>query len=241
MYAEAYARGQGRVVEFMDGRDADITVPATPEWSALDVLRHLTGVSFDVLHRNFDGFASDAWTEEHLVLRRHMSFGEVIVEWDDIIGPASLILDRVEILDLPSTIHSAAGVITPGVIPAMAISDLLHHEFDLRNAYGDTDGRDLLDIQFAAAGHVKSMRANFSASNTPTIRVEASDSGMGWDVGHEEPVATLTASSFELMRAIGGRRTRSEMAAMGWDNDPEPFLDHMTPPHLHVRETSLHE
>ena len=117
----------------------------------------------------------------------------------------------------------------------------LHHEFDLRNAYGDTDGRDLLDIQFAAAGHVKSMRANFSASNTPTIRVEASDSGMGWDIGHEEPVATLTATSFELMRAIGGRRTRSEMAAMGWDNDPEPFLDHMTPPHLHVRETSLHE
>lgn len=241
MYAEAYVRGQARVVGFMDGRDVEINVPATPEWSALDVLRHLTGVSFDVLHRNFDGFASDEWTAEHLILRGHMSVDEVVTEWNDIIGPASLILDRVESLDLPSALPSAAGVISPKAIPAMAIGDLLHHEFDLRNAYGDTEGRGSLDVQFSAAGHVKSIRGNFSTNDLPTIRVEASDSGMGWDIGRDEPVAVLTASSFELMRAIGGRRTRGEMAALGWEGDPEPFLDHMTLPHLHIRDTSLRE
>ena len=241
MYAEAYRRGQGRVVEFMDGRDVAITVPATPEWSALDVLRHITGVSFDIVHRNFSDFASDEWTAEHLVLRSQMTVDDVIAEWNSIIEPAALILDRVESLDLPATIQSAAGTLSPKAIPAMAIGDLLHHEFDLRNAYGDTEGRDRLDVQFSAAGHVKSMRGNFSSNDLPTIRVEASDSGMGWDIGRGEPVATLTSSSFELMRAIGGRRTRSEMAAMGWDGDAEPFLDHMTPRHLHIRDTSLRE
>jgi hypothetical protein len=241
MYAKAYGRGQGRVVGFMDGRDVSVVVPATPDWSALDVLRHLTGVSFDIVYRNFNGFASDEWTAEHLLARSHMSVDDVVTEWNSIIGPASLILDRVESLDLPSTIPSAAGAISPDAIPAMAIGDLLHHEFDLRNAYGDTEGRDTLDVQFSAAGHVKSMRSNFTSNDLPTIRVEANDSGMGWDIGRDEPVASLTASSFELMRAIGGRRTRGEMAALGWDGDPEPFLDHMTLPHLHVRDTSLRE
>lgn len=205
------------------------------------MLRHLTGVTFDIVHRNFEGFASDEWTAEHLALRSHLPVDEVVAEWNSIISAASLILDRVENLDLPTAVHSAAGLISPRLLPALAISDLLHHEFDLRNAFGNTEGRDGLDVQFSAAGHVKSMRTRFSSNDLPTIRVEASDSGMGWDVGREEPVATLTASSFELMRAIGGRRTRGEMSALGWDDDPEPFLDHMTPPHLHIRETSLHE
>lgn len=225
----------------MDGRDFETTVPATPDWIALDVLRHLTGVAFDILNRNFEDFASDDWTAEQLLLRSHMSPAEVIEEWNTIVGPASLILDRIDALDLPDAVHSAAGPIPPSFIPAMAIGDLLHHEFDLRNAYGNTEDRDRLDIQFAAAGAVKSMRVTFSSLNLPTIRVEANDSGLGWDIGYGDPVIVLTASSFELFRAIGGRRTRGEMAALGWDGDPEPFLDHMTPAHLHIRETSLRE
>jgi len=64
---------------------------------------------------------------------------------------------------------------------------------------------------------------------------------MGWDIGHEDPIASVRATSFELMRAIGGRRTKGEMRAMGWTGDPEPFLDHMVLPHLGVRESSLGE
>jgi hypothetical protein len=165
----------------------------------------------------------------------------VVAEWDNIIGPASVLLDAIEDLGLPEAIPSALGVTRVSDIPAMVISDILHHEFDLRNAYGNAEGRDILDIQFSAAGHVKSLRPFFDAAGLPTIRVEASDSGMGWDIGYGDPIATLSATSFELMRGIGGRRTRGEMSGLAWIGDPAPFVDHMVLPHLSMRETSLRE
>lgn len=241
MYAEAYQRGQVRIVEFLGGRDLEILVSATPAWTVLDVVRHLTGISVDLSNLVLDGFASDEWTEAQVLSRRDMTFDEVVVEWDNIIGPASVLLDAIDDLGLPETVPSALGTTRVVEIPAMAISDILHHEFDIRNAYADSDGRDILDVQFSAAGHVKSLRRIFDAAGLETIRIEASDSGMGWDIGYGEPVATLSASSFELMRAIGGRRTRAEMRDLEWVGDPEPFLDHMVIPHLTMRETSLEE
>ncbi len=241
MYAEAYQRGQVRIVEFLGGRDPEIPVPATPEWTALDVVRHLTGVSVDLSNLVLENFASDEWTETQVLSRRGMTFDEVVSEWNNIIGPASVLLDAIDDLGLSETVPSAMGTTRVTDIPAMAISDILHHEFDIRNAYADSGGRDILDIQFSAAGHVKSLRPMFDSAGLATIRVEASDSGMGWDIGYGDPVATVSATSFELMRGIGGRRTRGEMGALGWDGDPEPFLDHMVLPHLSMRETSLKE
>lgn len=241
MYAEAYQRGQVRIVEFMAGRDPETDVPATPDWTALDVLRHLTGLSVDITNLRFDGFASEEWTAEQVRPRSSLSVDEVIAEWDDVVGSAAVLLDTLDDLGLPEAVPSALGYTNVKAIPAMAIGDILHHEFDLRNAYEDREGRDLLDIQFAAAGHVKSLRAPFDAAGLSTVRIEATDSGMGWDIGYDDPVATLAASSFELMRAIGGRRTKGEIRAMGWDGDPEPFLDHMVLPHLGMRDSSLEE
>jgi uncharacterized protein (TIGR03083 family) len=241
VYAEAYQRGQARVVAFMAGRDPEVPVPATPEWTVLDVVRHLTGVSVDLSNLVLEGFASDEWTEEQVTSRGSMSLDEVVAEWDNIIGPASVLLDAIDDLGLPEAIPSALGVTKVREIPAMAIGDILHHEFDLRNAYGNTDGRDILDIQFSAAGHVKSLRPMFDAANLPTIRIESSDSGMGWDIGYGDPVASLSAPSFELMRGIGGRRTKGEMRALEWIGDQEPFLEHMVLPHLSMRESSLRE
>ncbi len=241
MYAQAYQRGQIRIVEFMAGRDPEAPVPATPDWTALDVLRHLTGLSVDITNLRFDGFASNEWTEQQVSARSHLSMEEVTAQWDDIVGSAAVLLDTLDDLGLPDAIPSALGMTSVAAIPAMVIGDILHHEFDLRNAYDDKESRDLLDVQFSAAGHVKSLRRTFDALGLSTIRVEATDSGMGWDIGYGDPVAVLSATSFEIMRAIGGRRTRGEMRAMGWTGNPEPFLDHMVLPHLAMRETSLRE
>jgi len=241
MYAEAYQRGHVRVVGFMAGRDPETEVPATPEWTALDVLRHLTGLSVDITNLRIDGFASEEWTEEQVNSRSHLSVDEVIAEWDDVVGSAAVLLDTLDDLGLPEAVPSALGYTNVKAIPAMAIGDILHHEFDLRNAFGNREGRDLLDIQFSAAGHAKALRGPFDAARLPTMRIEASDSGMGWDIGYGDPVATLTGSSFELTRALGGRRTRGEIRAMDWDGEPEQFLDHIVLPHLGMRTTSLME
>lgn len=241
MFAESYQRAQKRIVDLMVGKDVGITVPASPDWSAHDVVRHLSGVSVDLANGVVDGFASDAWTAKQVSDRAEMSIEDVIVEWDGVVDETAALLDNVEALELSDPMPSAFGMLPVKALGPIAIGDILQHEFDLRNAYGDRSGRDLMDIHFAAAGHARSVRVNFSTQNLATIRIESTDSGMGWDVGFEEPVATVSASSFEILRAIGGRRTRAEMAAMGWDADPTLFLSAMVLPHRTMRETSLGE
>ncbi len=241
MFGDAYRRGHQRVVGFVDGRDLDVVVPACPDWTALDLLRHLAGDADDVVARRLDGLASEEWTQAQLDRRSGMDADAVLEEWAGNVDAVADALDGIDAMGLPDSIPAAWGRTTPDALPATLISDLLHHEFDLRNAYGDRNGRDLMDLHFSAGGHVRSIRGAFQARDLPTIRVESTDAGMGWDVGYGDPVATLRAPSFALMRGIGGRRTRSEMVAMGWDGDPEPFVDAMVLPHLAMRETSLRE
>lgn len=241
MYAMSYKRGQERVVALMEGNDPETMVPACPEWSATDVVRHLAGLSADISHDVFDGFASEEWTDRQIADRADMTIDQVITEWNASIDGAGSILDEVASSDHPRVVPSALGMIPTTVLGAMTISDILHHEFDLRNAYGDSSGRDLPEIHIAAAGHVRSLRGLFAAHGLPTLRVESTDSGQGWNVGRDEPVATVRASSFELMRSIGGRRTRDEMLALDWDGDAEVFVDALVLPHLAMRNTSLGE
>jgi uncharacterized protein (TIGR03083 family) len=241
MYAMSYKRGQERVVALMADKDPETTVPACPEWSGADVVRHLAGLSDDISNNVFDGFASEAWTDKQIQDRAGMSIEQVITAWNASIDGAAAVLDDVASLDLPERVPSALGVIPVSAIAPMAISDILHHEFDLRNAYGDSSGRDLPEVYVSAAGHVRSLRPQFAERGLPTLRIEATDSGQGWNVGRDEPVATVRASSFELMRSIGGRRTRDEILALEWDGDGSVFVDAMVLPHLAMRDTSLEE
>lgn len=241
MYAEAYRRAHDRVARFMDRRDPAVMVPACPEWTAADVVRHLAGISSDLLDGVLDGFASEAWTQRHIDERAEMTLDTVLEGWSHSIERAAERLDDIASAGLPERIPSAMGVIPTEALGAMAISDIIQHEFDLRNAYHDTAGRDVMDIHFVAAGHARSLRPFFSATGLGTIRIESTDSGLGWDIGYDVPDATLRTSSFQIMRGIGGRRTRDEMVAMDWHGDPEPFVDAMVLPHLSMRTTSLGE
>ena len=40
----------------------------------------------------------------------------------------------------------------------------------------------------------------------------------------DEPVGTLEASPFELLRAMTGRRSLSQIRKLAWSVDPEPYL-----------------
>ncbi|KAA3636287.1 MAG: maleylpyruvate isomerase family mycothiol-dependent enzyme [Armatimonadetes bacterium] len=241
MYAATYRAGQQRLIAFMDGKDPDRVVPACPDWTATDVVRHLAGISADAANLVFEGFASDEWTDAQVSARQSMSLGEVIAEWNGTIDDALTVLETIDSQNVGDFIMSAFGPIPPAILPATAVSDLMHHEFDIRNAYGDTNERDRPEVHVVAAGHARSLRPMFAALRLPTLRIEATDSGQDWNIGRDEPVATVRASSFEIMRGIGGRRTRDEMLAWNWDGDAEVFVDSMVLPHLAMRDRSLNE
>lgn len=241
MFGAAYKAGQIRVADFVADRDPDRVVPACPDWSVTDVVRHLAGISADATNLVFEGFASDAWTDTQVSSRQSMTLDEVLAEWSSTIDTAVGTFARVDDLDIPDTINSAMGPMPKRVLSATAVSDILHHEFDIRNAFGDTSGRDLLEVHLMAGGHVRSLRPYFAMRGLPTIRIESTDAGEGWNVGRDEPVAVGRTTSFEILRGIGGRRTRDEMMAWDWEGDPSPFIDAMILPHLSMRSESLGE
>ncbi len=43
-------------------------------------------------------------------------------------------------------------------------------------------------------------------------------------LGAGEPGATVAASRFELVRVLGGRRSRDQILALEWEGDPSPYL-----------------
>ncbi len=241
LFGMAYRAGHDRIVSFLADKDTDRIVPACPEWSAADVVRHLAGISADTVSGEFLGFGSDEWTAAQVEARRSMTYDQVVEEWADSIDAAIAIISDVDALGLPDRIPTAFGSVPPSVVPGAAVSDILHHEYDLRNAYDDSGSRDLIELQVAAAGYVRTLRPVFAAAGLPTLRVVSTDAGQEWLIGLDDPVATVRASSFELFRGTGGRRTREEMRSWDWDGDPDVFIDSMPLPHLRIRRDSLNE
>ena len=43
-------------------------------------------------------------------------------------------------------------------------------------------------------------------------------------LGEGDPAATVRASDFEALRAMGGRRNADQMRALDWTGDAEPYV-----------------
>jgi uncharacterized protein (TIGR03083 family) len=183
---EVYHRGRARFVALVRGLDADALaspVPATPPWTVLDVVRHLTGVAADVSAGNVAGAPGDEWTAAQVAARQGRSLDELLAEWD---------------AALP-----ALEAIVPHV-PQLPI-DVLTHEQDIRGAVGLPDADHEL-LEFAVAG-LSAFQAKM-ASNAELA-----------------PAPVTAPSGFEHFRAALGRRSRAQVAAWDWDQDPTPWLD----------------
>src|SRR4051812_18950523 len=61
------------------------TVPATPAWTVRDVLGHVTGITEDLNHANFDADDADdadAWTRHQVERHRDEPLDVPIAAWD---------------------------------------------------------------------------------------------------------------------------------------------------------------
>ncbi|MDQ3147983.1 MAG: maleylpyruvate isomerase family mycothiol-dependent enzyme [Actinomycetota bacterium] len=202
-----YAEGRRRVGGLVAGLDAEgaaTTVPACPEWSVKDVVAHLTGICADVLAGNLEGVATDPWTAAQVEARRSASLGEVVAEWNEL---------------APQVEAMAADF---GPAGHQWVGDFATHEHDIRGALRQPASRDsqavAIGVEFIAAGFL----ASVADRGLPVLALEAGDwrstSGAG------TPAATLVAEPFELLRAMTGRRSAEQVAALGWSTDPGPWL-----------------
>jgi uncharacterized protein (TIGR03083 family) len=116
-----YRKARARVADLaatLSNEQLQAPVPATPRWTAHELLAHLVGCAADAASGRVGGAPGDQWTARHVEERRRHSVGELLVEWDRVGLAAESTLTEEQIFG-----------------PNMA-ADVICHEADLHEALG---------------------------------------------------------------------------------------------------------
>jgi uncharacterized protein (TIGR03083 family) len=223
-----YAAVRGRVSDLLrevGDEGAATPVPLCPGWSVHDVVSHLVGACADVLDGNLEGVATDAWTAAQVDKRRDATVADLVAEWDEKGGQVGAMLPAF-----------------PGRAGSQVLVDASTHEADIRHALGRPGARDGANWDVGADFVVRVIiDPTFSAQGLGPVEITAgtqrwlAGGGSGDAVVNaevlmasvlspptEEPergpaVGSLLSEPFELVRALTGRRSLAQVAAMKWD------------------------
>ena len=203
--AELYLLAVDSFVEFARTLDADdwrTRVPCTPEWTARDVLSHVSGIPDDAVAGRMDGAPGEAWTAAQVERNRDATVEELLSRWSQ---QAPLFAEVIEQLDEgrpPIDCHS--------------------HEHDVRHALGRPGTRSNPIIDTPA----------FASVDAPVrVVIEFVDGSIvtTGDVTSASTVTLRGATRFELFRSRLGRRSRQQVRGADWegtDVDIDAVLDH---------------
>jgi len=219
-HGDAYAALRARVtavIECAEPAALERVAPATPEWTVREVLSHLVGVTDDVVNGRLDGIATDAWTGAQVDARVGAPAPALLEEWEKNSPQFETMMRAV-----------------PTEVAGQAIFDAMTHEHDIRNALGAPGARDSDAVVLAWEWAVDAR----TRGGARAIRfvTEAGDTV----AGAGDPVATVRASRFEILRAATGRRSANEIAGYAWDPAPHPALL-IAAPIFRLRATDLGE
>ena len=200
--AGAYERAYDRILEIVDDSVADVGVAACPGWTVKDVVAHLAGF-LDAYRTDGRNAFGPGWGDKQVEKRRDKSLQECIDEW------AELFKDP--------------GGLFESDLSAVAVSDILAHEQDIRSAIDRPGGEDDENIVPSAEMALAWVEKGAQKAGLPPLRIVTED--IDRQIGEGEPAATLRASTLELFRTLHGRRTVDQVRKMDWDGDPEPWLE----------------
>lgn len=226
--AAAYLDAKATITELVESaspEDRARTVPACPLWTVEDVVRHLTGVATDLVEGDFlsDLDLIELWqtdegaqqgnrfTDRHVTMRRSQPLAETFAEWDAITERLLPIIRR----------EKQAPQEVP-FIEYVPVNDVVIHLQDVRGALGRPGDRDGVLVSLALASGFTSFAVRAGARGLPPLRMRYE--GKERVTGEGEVAATWSGSRFELFRALAGRRSNAQIAAMEWEGDPTPYI-----------------
>jgi uncharacterized protein (TIGR03083 family) len=197
---DAYHGVRRRVNELVVDADDDAVAaiaPATPEWTARELLAHLAGVTADIVHGNLEGVGTDDWTARQVAARRDRSVEELLEEWNEH-GPV---------------VESMADQL--GRSGAQLVTDASTHEHDIRGALGRPGARDsdAVEIAFHYVGDALGLDLDAAGHGALDVHHD----GGTTTFGSGEPTFALRTTRFEFLRATTGRRSAAQVAAYDWD------------------------
>jgi uncharacterized protein (TIGR03083 family) len=194
------------LVRSLPPADVDRRVPAAPLWTVKDAVGHLVGIVDDTLAGRLEGVGTDEWTAAQVDARRDRSLDELIAEWEE----------------RAPDMEAAMGGWKP-YAAAAAIGDLVTHAHDVRAAVGRPGDRDTAGVAVATELYSDSLGRRLHKGGFPALRLDTGE----WSrqAGTGAVGATVRGEPFELLRAMTGRRSRAQIAELGWTGDPAPYLD----------------
>ena len=183
--------------------------PATPEWQVRDVLAHLVGIAADLNAGNFGLDDPDAWTAAQVETRRGCSIAELGEEWER---------------EAP---QFEAGLRIFGYeVGSHYVGDLLHHVTDVHHALGRPFAPNGTSLAAGLDFYLDSFHQALTDASVGQVLV--SSDGRTYELGMGEVVASVTAEPFELFRALGGRRSASQIRTLGWSGDLDAVIAHVS-------------
>lgn len=222
-YAAVYEDTRTRVIDLartLSEEDLARQMPATPDWSAKDLIGHMVGIATDTSQGNVEGIGSGPWTEAQVARGRKRSLEDLLADWDELAPQISQGLNFLG--------RTMAGLF---------VGDLVTHEHDLRGGVGRPGARDSAGVEVALDTYAFRLRRKVEKAGLAPLVI--SDGTKEWKA-EGEPAASVSGESFELLRALTGRRTPSEVQQnLTWTGATETYLPlvslYGTP------ESSLHE
>ncbi|MEX2628040.1 MAG: maleylpyruvate isomerase N-terminal domain-containing protein [Ilumatobacteraceae bacterium] len=217
----AYLRAQQAtlaVVRPLPPEELDRTCAACPAWTIRDVVAHhihfvgafvdrsvpaaiytaLIGATDD--ERRRAAIARDEWTQAGVEARRGLDLHELVAEWDSI---TACMDDR----------------------GARALLDLtMHHGDIVESLTGASGSIDVEMTQDALTTYARHFLAPRLSAAGRALGLRCADTGE--HLGPGDPAPTVSGTTYELLRTIGGRRTRAEADdRLDWGGTDEPTRD----------------
>jgi uncharacterized protein (TIGR03083 family) len=212
---EIYAESRRRISDLVgscSGAELARRLPTCPDWTVRDVIGHLAGLIADVRASRLDGLATPAWTQAQVDRFAHRSLPEVLDDWAQAAGPAEADWDAV--------------TAPAGAASVRIVSDAYSHEHDIRGSLGQPGWRESRAFAVTLPLQLDGLRARLSEAGLPALEMRCAD-GRRFTVGDGEAGARVeVGSTWELLRALTARRSRSQVAAYAWDGaGSEKYLD----------------
>jgi uncharacterized protein (TIGR03083 family) len=224
--AAAYGAVRARIATvFASLSEDDLArpVPACPAWTVKDLAGHLAGNAEDVANVNLEGVASEAWTDAQVQRARERSLDELLDAW----------------ATNGATVEQLLPHAPPGPA-AQLVFDTCTHEQDLHGALGRIGDRDHDQLPIALTFMAHTLDGAIRGLGLPTLELRTDHEH--WVLGDGEPDVRFEGTRFDLLRGLGGRRTRDELTALVTLGSFEPFELLFAPPSpLRLPERSLGE
>ena len=231
--ASAYEDGLHRLMAIVEGLSTEHfqrRVPACPLWSVRDLVAHLVGVAEDSTRGQFFGGAVSAWADAELAARREIwTAGQVEArrghDQDELV--ADLQRHGTSLVRALRRGDPSATDVPAWMIGA-PVDDLAVHLDDLREALGLPPAPEAVVAEYGFRAYRAWLGDRIVARGLAPLRLTDGDSE--WLLGGDgEPAATLRADSYELFRAICGRRPLEMVRSWSWKGDPSPYLSILSP------------